>query len=137
MADLADAIEQVDLLPGGKRLTDRYARSDQQSGALFELDLAATALRNHLSVELEPRTQPGRNCDLAVTAGDRRGAQTVFVEVQSIQDFGDETKRAMEVAARLMPVLSWVMLDRELLGEIYRIPDDDELEDLLHLTAAF
>lgn len=34
IAELADAIQQVELLPGGKELTDRYAQSDQQSGAL-------------------------------------------------------------------------------------------------------
>jgi hypothetical protein len=66
MTDLVDAIQQVDALPGGNRLIDRYTRADQHSGALFELDLAATALRRGLIVELEPATQPGRNCDLAV-----------------------------------------------------------------------
>ena len=137
IADLADAIQRVEILGGGKRLTDRYAHSDQESGALFELDLAASALRAGLAVELEPKTQPGRTCDLAISERHRRGAITVFVEVQGMQDFGDVTKRAMEVSERLVPMLSWIMLNRELLGEIYRIPADAELQDLVSIADEF
>ncbi len=137
LADLADAIQRVEMLEGGKDLGDRYARSGQESGALFELDLAAAALRSGMLVELEPKTQPGRRCDLAVSDANRLGATTVFVEVQSLQDFGDETKRAMELTEKLVPVLAWSILGRELLGEIYRIPDDAELPHLLPITERF
>lgn len=116
IADLVDAIQQVEALTGGKRLIDRYTRADQQSGALFELDLAATAFRKDLTVELEPQTQPGRTSDMAIAELRGRGTHTVFVEVQSIQDFGDETKRALAVVERLAPTLAWVMSGRELLG---------------------
>jgi len=137
MADLADAIHRVELLNGGRRLTDRYARSGQESGALFELDLAASALRTGLLVELEPQTQAGRTCDMAVSQAHGRGATTAFVEVQSVQDFADETKRAMDVTERLVPMVAWAMLGRELLGEIFRIPDDVELDQLLPITNEF
>jgi hypothetical protein len=35
IADLVDAIKQVELLPDGKALIDRYAQSDQESYALL------------------------------------------------------------------------------------------------------
>ncbi len=137
IADLADGIRKVEALPGGEQLANRYARSDQQSGAIFELDLAATALRKDLVVVLEPLTRPDRKCDLSVAEPSRRGANTVFIEVQAVQDFGEDTKRAMEVSERLAPRLSWAIARCELLGEIYRIPDDAELDELVAVTDAF
>jgi hypothetical protein len=137
MADIADAIRLVEALRGGERLANRYARSDQQSGAIFELDITATALRKELGVALEPVTQPGRKCDLSVTEPGRRGGRTVFIEVQAVQDFGADTKRAMEVAERLAPKLALAMSQCELLGEIYRIPSDGELDHLVAATDEF
>jgi hypothetical protein len=137
MANLADSIREIEALPGGKRLANRYARSDQQSGATFELDLAATALRKQLLVVLEPPTRPDRKCDLSVAEPNTRGANTVFIEVQAVQDFGEDTKRAMEVAGRLAPRLSLAMSSCELLGEIYRIPSDAELDELVAVTNVF
>lgn len=137
MADIADAIRNVEALPGGQRLANRYARSDQQSGAIFELDLAATALRKGLVVVLEPTTRLDRRCDLSVAEPGRHGTHTIFIEVQAVQAFGEDTKRAMEVAERLAPRLAGAMAGCELLGEIFRIPSDAELDDLVALTDAF
>jgi hypothetical protein len=137
MADIAKAIREVEALPGGKRLADRYARSDQQSGAIFELDLAATALRKGLVVVLEPTTRLDRKCDLSVAEPGRRETNTVFIEVQAVQAFGEDTKRAMDVAERLAPRLSSAMAGCELLGEIFRIPSDAELDELVAVTDAF
>jgi hypothetical protein len=94
-------------------------------------------LRKGLTLELEPKTQPGRSCDLAVAERHGRRTNTLFVEVQSIQDFADVTKRSIKVADRLVPTVTWVMLNRELLGEMYRIPGDAELGDALRLTQEF
>lgn len=137
MADIADAIRKVEDLPGGQRLANRYARSDQQSGAIFELDLATTALRKGLVVVLEPATRLDRKCDLSVAEPGQRGTNTVFIEVQAVQAFGEDTKRAMDVAERLAPRLLSAMAGVELLGEIFRIPSDAELDELVAVTDAF
>lgn len=137
MADIAQAMREVEGLPGGGRLANRYARSDQQSGAIFELDLAASALRKGLVVVLEPATQPGRKCDLSVAEPGRRGANTVFIEVQAVQAFGDDTERAREVSERLAPRMAGPIAGCELLGEIYRIPSDAEMSELVQVTNAF
>jgi hypothetical protein len=137
MADIAQAMHEVESLPGGERLINRYARSDQQSGAIFELDLAATALRKGLVVVLEPATQPGRKCDLSVAEPVRRDANTVFIEVQAVQAFGKDTERAMEAAERLAPRMAGAMARCELLGEIYRVPSDAEMAELVPVTNAF
>lgn len=137
LTDLADAIRAIEALQGGTRLIERFGRADQHSGAVFELDLAATALRRGLSVRLEPPTQPGRKCDMAVTHGRGGHARTLFLEVQTIQDYGFDTQRAMEIADRLVPPAAWVGLRRELLRQITRIPDDSELAAVLPRTDAF
>jgi len=51
-------------------------------------------------------TRPDRKCDLSVAEPSRRGANTAFIEVQAVQNFGEDTKRAMQVAERLTPRLS-------------------------------
>lgn len=82
IADLADAIQLVELLPGGKGLTDRYAQSDQQSSASFEPDPAATALGKGLIVELERHSQPGRTRDLVIAEPRLGGRSILYLEVQ-------------------------------------------------------
>jgi len=137
IADVAQAIREVEALPGGARLSDRYARSDQQSGAIFELDIAASALRNALLVVLEPVTRIDRKCDMSVTERTPRSTNTLFIEVQSVQDFGQITRRAIDVAERLAPKLSWAMARCEVLGDIYRIPTDAELQSLIAISNEF
>ena len=137
LADIADAIRLVEGLPGGARLTDRFARADEHSGAIFELDLAATVLRRGLEVQLEPATRADKKCDLSAAESGQQRAHTVFVEVQVIQEFGDDTKRAMDVAEKLAPRLAGAMARRELFGQIYRIPEDEELGSLVPITTEF
>jgi hypothetical protein len=50
LAALAGAIKRLESLAGGTRLVNRFARADQYSGAVFELDIAATAMGRNLSV---------------------------------------------------------------------------------------
>lgn len=137
LADLAGAIKLLESLAGGTRLVNRFARADQYSGAVFELDIAATAMGRDLSVLLEAPTQPGRNCDMAVSRISGRNSTTVYIEAQVVQDYGLDTHRAMEIAERLVPPTVWVTMHRELLGHIVRIPSDAQLPRLLPLTDAF
>ncbi len=136
IADLAEALRLVDELPGGNRLVERFRQTDQSSGAVFELDLAATAMRRELQVQLEPPTQPDRKCDMAVSQRVGRLLTTLHVEVQVVQDFGSDARRAMEIGDLLVPITVWTN-HRELLGRVVRIPEDSELPELLRVTDAF
>ena len=93
MADLAQAIEVIESIAGGHRLVKRFARGDQYSGAVFEVDVAAVAMRRDLSIRLEAPPQPHRNCDMAVSRRRDGNTTTPYIEAQVVQDYGTDTPR--------------------------------------------
>ena len=128
LCGLADAMDSVAGLPRWLGLRNRVRKADQAVGAIFELDLAARALRQGLHVVLEPKSRGNRRADLAISARDL-GPETLYVEAKHIQNLLQRAYDAEKLADRVLPIYLFAA-NLSGGGRFLRAPRPEEIRDL-------
>ncbi len=131
---LADGLTAINRLPGGAQLLGRV-RSEQEAGsALLEIDTAVRALTHGCTVELAPRTQGAKSCDLALTSADDR---RLFVEITGVAQFSSEATTQQRLLDRIYPIMDIIGSDHVGGGQLLFWPADDERDALVKTAEAF
>jgi hypothetical protein len=125
---LADAMDLVACLPQWKGLRNRLRRADKAVGAIFELDLAARALRQGLAVVLEPQTRGTRKADLAISRHSYR-SDVLYVEATHLKPFPETAYNAERLTERVFPtfLVAWGLCGG---GRFLRAPRPDEVPNV-------
>ncbi len=120
---LADGLIAINRLPGGVQLLGRV-RSEQEAGsALLEIDTAVRALTHGCTVELAPRTQGAKSCDLALASADGR---RLFVEITGVAQFSSRATTQQRLLNRIYPIMDIIGSNHDGGGQLLFWPADDE-----------
>jgi hypothetical protein len=136
LVEVADAIETVSCLSGWEKLKASLRISTNVAGTLFEIDLAARALRAGLRVALQPRSRGQKSVDLAITAPSAL-TTPVYVEATTLGSRSRKEREYERIMDQVMPHSRFQMYGLTGGARFFRLPHEEEVSGIVEQVRTF
>jgi hypothetical protein len=136
LVEVAHAIEAVSRLPGWEKVKASLRTSTTVAGTLFEIDLAAKALRAGLRVELQPRSRGQKSVDLAITAPSAL-TTPVYVEATTLSSRTRKDHEHDRIMDQVMPPTLLRTYGLSGGARFFRLPHEEEVSGIVEQIQTF
>jgi hypothetical protein len=136
LVEVADAIEAVSRLSGWEKVKANLHTSTNVAGTLFEIDLAARALRAGLRVALQPRSRGQKSVDLAITAPSAL-TTPVYVEATTLSRRTRKDHEHDRIMDQVMPPTLLQAYGLSGGARFFRLPCEEEVSSVTEHIQTF